>query len=98
MRAVQIERRGPKPARQLHAAAYTVGDEWQEDFEAAGRRASDGDAPPDRRTIEQNRQESRRILSEAYGWRLSEAEIKAGLTALDIPRCRRRAPLPEPPE
>jgi hypothetical protein len=72
--------------------------EWQEDFEAAGRRASDGDAPPDRRTIDQNRRESRRILSEAYGRRLSESEIKAGLTALDIPRCRRRAPLPEPPK
>jgi hypothetical protein len=64
-----------------------VQQEWENDFAEAGRPATDGEQ---RRT----RAEYRRMLREAYGRELREEEIAAGLTRLEIPRCRSRGALP----
>jgi pyrrolidone-carboxylate peptidase len=61
--------------------------EWESDFTEAGRPATDGE---ERRT----RAEYRRMLREAYGRELKEEEIAAGLTKLEIPRCKSRGALP----
>lgn len=57
--------------------------EWRSDFASAAARVTDGESS-----------EARRMLREAYGRRLSEAEITGGLGVLDIPRCVARAALP----
>jgi pyrrolidone-carboxylate peptidase len=61
-------------------------DEWRNEFASAAR-STDGEPPDRARVIRQNRRESRRILNEAYGRTLSEAEISGGLNGLDIPTC-----------
>jgi pyrrolidone-carboxylate peptidase len=61
--------------------------EWEGDFREAGRKPTDGE---ERKT----RDEYRRVLRESYGRELKEEEIAAGLTKLEIPRCKRRAARP----
>ena len=62
--------------------------EWLQDFRTAGREVSDGERPDTARIIRENRAESRRILTEAYGHKPTEAEIAQGMEdQFTIPRC-----------
>ncbi|MGH4024806.1 MAG: eCIS core domain-containing protein [Pseudonocardiaceae bacterium] len=69
--------------------------EWRGDFESAAATVTDGESPRNARIIRENRAETRRALTEAYGHRLSEDEIGRGKEGtLAIPRCRHRGAAP----
>jgi pyrrolidone-carboxylate peptidase len=69
--------------------------EWQGDFSSATA-VSDGEPLDQRRIIEGNRRESRRILREAYGRDLNDSEMQQGVGGqLDIPRCASTAAEPD---
>jgi pyrrolidone-carboxylate peptidase len=72
--------------------------EWHGDFDSATA-VSDGEPPDQRRIIESNRRESRRVLRESFGRDLNDAEMQQGLAGtLAIPRCGSTAAEPDAEE